>query len=289
VYGFNFQTTGIYPVYNNAILTSTQIGTLTANDVFTISVTKTGVYWYQNGTQIYTNNLSITYTTSLRASFYIDNANQGVTNIAYGYLANGSTGFTGPTGVSLTGPTGITGITGITGPTGITGITGRTGATGATGIAGPTGMTGLTGITGPPGPLTTQTIVTTFTDISINTATSVVTTASFSGLEASTKYAINWFVNEYKATSGGAFSISNAYLTSSPSVTFTAVDSTYQVCLATSDTGGGSGTHRISGAVTDTFTTGLTPNPMTFTLVQSLDNGPLAFSGRLSVQLTKSL
>jgi hypothetical protein len=196
------------------------------------------------------------------------------------------TGITGATGI--VGPTGITGITGITGPTGITGATGVVGPTGLTGITGSVGPTGLTGITGPPGPLTTQTIVTAFGDTTIDASTNVVTTASFSGLEANTKYSINWFVNEYKSIASGALNRSSAYLTSSPAVTFTAVDSTYQVCLATSDTGGGSGTHRISGAVTDTFTTGATPNPMTFTLFQTI-NSSHVLSGRLSVQLTKSL
>jgi hypothetical protein len=120
VYGFSIQPPGIYPVYNNATLTSTRIGGLTPNDVFTISVSNTGVYWYQNGTQIYTNNL-VAGTNSLRASFYLEDVNTGVSNIAYGYLANGFTGVTGRTGI--TGATGITGTTGATGPPGTT-ITG---------------------------------------------------------------------------------------------------------------------------------------------------------------------
>jgi hypothetical protein len=293
VYGFSFQSTGIYPIYDNTIIPSI-IGTLTANDVFTISATRTGVYWYQNGTQIYTNSL-VTGTNSLRASFYIDNVKERVSNIAYGYIANGftgPTGITGPTGsigpTGTTGPTGITGPTGYgpTGPTGITGhgptgITGPTG-NGPTGITGPTGY-GPTGITGPPGPLTTQTQVATFTGVSITTDTSVVTSAAFTGLETNTKYAINWFVNEQQ-TAGGGFTSSSGYLTSTPAVTFSAVDSTFRLCLATSDV---AGVHRASGAVTDTFTTGAFTS-MTFTLVQST-NGTFTFAGRLSIQLTKSL
>jgi hypothetical protein len=174
------------------------------------------------------------------------------------------------------------GVGGVTGPA--YSLINNPGPTGPTGITGSLGPTGITGITGPPGPLTTQTQVATFTGVSITTDTSVVTSAAFSGLEANTKYAINWFVNEQQ-TAGGGFTSSSGYLTSTPAVTFSAVDSTFRLCLATSDV---AGVHRASGAVTDTFTTGATPNPMTFTLVQST-NGTFTFAGRLSIQLTKTL
>ena len=88
IYGLSFQSTGIYPWYSGVI--GSLIGTLTADDIFTIAITTTGIKYYQNGTEIHTNSL-VAGTASLHTVFYIYN-NYSVTNIAYGYLATGPQG-----------------------------------------------------------------------------------------------------------------------------------------------------------------------------------------------------
>lgn len=118
IYGLNFQSTGIYAWYNNNLITNISLGTLGANDIFTIAISNTGVKIYQNGNVIYQNSLAPA-TSRLRAFMYIENQGICVTNISYGYLTNGEPGPTGSTGA--TGEPGNTGPTGRTGPTGPTG------------------------------------------------------------------------------------------------------------------------------------------------------------------------
>jgi len=85
----------------------------------------------------------------------------------------GATGLTGATGVNgingingATGPTGATGPEGATGPTGVTGVSGIDGATGATG---PTGATGLTGATGIGFEATNELLLTTTSEVVVDT------------------------------------------------------------------------------------------------------------------------
>jgi hypothetical protein len=206
----------------------------------------------------------------------------GVTGPAYS-LIGGNTGYTG-----RTGPTGITGPTGHTGPTG---------ATGPTGITGPTGSVGITGITGPVGPSSTQFQFITISAFTL--ATGIVPaltnrTITITGLESNTRYAINWFLNETGQTVPGPLTYSCGYLVStdvqgSGTTSFVACNSTYPATFAVADSasGGGSGTHRISGAVVDTIITNVGTTSVTFTLYQSASVG-YSTTGKLSMQLTKS-
>jgi len=169
-YGLSFQGGSVLAYYNNAgpnPLAPTQ--TYTANDRFTVAATTTGVFYYKNGVQIYSN--ALLNTSALYATLNIYTIGDGLNNIAFGYIETGPTGVTGTTGATgWTGTTGVTGATGVTGWTGSTGVTGPigTGPTGATGWTGPTGPLG-TGPTGPVGqvsmltqqPGSTQTLSTT--------------------------------------------------------------------------------------------------------------------------------
>jgi hypothetical protein len=159
---------------------------------------------------------------------------------------------------------------------------------------GPTGRTGITGMTGPPGPLTTQSQVVTITGLGLTSGTTPVNTTitmTFSGLETGAKYAINWFLNETGNGAAGGLNYSFAYLTatnivSSGTTSLVACNTNFPAAFVTYDSGGGSGTHRISGSVVDTITTSATS--VIFTLYQSA-TAAYTTNGRLSMQLTKTL
>jgi hypothetical protein len=218
------------------------------------------------------------------------------------YTQVGPTGVTGFTGITgRTGPTGITGPTGHTGPTGATGITGITGSVGPTGITGPTGsvgptgITGITGITGPVGPSSTQFKNVTIASLSIPYGTNPASTSitmTINGLETGARYAISWFLNEGATGAGapGTINYSFAYLIADSGVdnanSFVACNSTYPATLVVYDSGGGgSGTHRISGAVVDTIITNA--SSVVFRLYQSVTASYIT-NGKLSMQITKS-
>jgi hypothetical protein len=91
-------------------------GQFTNGDYFTIVVNNTdGIKWFQNGSQFTFSNQSIGIT-GFSAGFIINNANDYIDDISFGYLPSGSIGPTGYTG--YTGYTGTIGVTGSTGPTG---------------------------------------------------------------------------------------------------------------------------------------------------------------------------
>lgn len=76
----------VYIYYDN-ILESPQISTYSAGDIFTISVTNNGAYFYQNGVLLTSKSL-ISGTSSLQAWFGIYNIGDYIENISYGYLAS---------------------------------------------------------------------------------------------------------------------------------------------------------------------------------------------------------
>jgi hypothetical protein len=156
---------------------------------------------------------------------------------------------------------------------------------GPTGLTGSVGPTGITGVTGPIGPLSTQVQVVDISGVVLGTGDTTINTITFTGLETSTRYAINWFVNE-TGTAGGNLNSATAYLTAtnvaSPA-SFRACDINFPVALNTYDLGG---IHRISGSVVDTITT--TSTSVVFTLQQTT-NVSYTTNGRFSIQITKSL
>jgi hypothetical protein len=99
VYGFGFDDTKYYYWYDGIPI---EIGTYNAGDVFTLSITSIGGYWYKNGVQVHYENLYTAFTTGLYGFFALDEASKSITNISFGYLATGPTGPTGPQG--QTGP-----------------------------------------------------------------------------------------------------------------------------------------------------------------------------------------
>jgi len=119
----------------------------------------------------------------------------------------------------------------------------------------------------------------------LGTGDTTIKTITFTGLETSTRYAINWFVNETGDASGNLNS-ATAYLTAtnvaSPS-SFQACDISFPVALNTYDA---NSIHRISGSVVDTITT--TSTSVVFTLQQTT-NVSYTTNGRFSIQITKSL
>jgi len=129
-YGFNFDDTNFYYLYNNTGI-PTSLGLYNSTDIFSIIISAYNATWYQNGILVHTEPLIIG--SSLFAYFAMSEAllpgETSVRNIAFGYLCSGPTGWTGPTGSQ--GPTGLIGPQGETGDTGPTGWTGPQGPTGS--------------------------------------------------------------------------------------------------------------------------------------------------------------
>ena len=113
-------------IYNGTTYSS---GSYDATDVFTITLTSSGVYFYLSSSLLsapsgYSYPLPLTTTSLLSALFGIVNPGDSVSNIYIYPLVNGSTGPAGPTGAP--GENGKDGG-------GVTGATGATGANGANG------------------------------------------------------------------------------------------------------------------------------------------------------------
>ena len=97
----------------------------------------------------------------------------------------------------------------------------------------------------------------------------------------------NGFISKGNSSVEGSLSANTIYIqsiTSGTSVASLSIDSTGRV-ISGSTSGGGSGIHRISGAIVDTIIT--TANSVVFTLWQSTT---VAYrtNGRISMQLTKA-
>jgi len=126
-YGIVIFSNGQIDIYINNSVVATNVSTATSGNIFTITATNSGAYFYQNGIQIYQSSL-IGSTLSLYALFGTQFDTTVIDLIAFGPIPSGSTGEQGPTGnTGLQGPTGFTGPTGEQGPTGPTGIQGESG------------------------------------------------------------------------------------------------------------------------------------------------------------------
>ena len=159
----------------------------------------------------------------------------------------------------------------------------------------PSGGVGATGATGPVGPLSTQIKVASISGVDISNNYLNITTLFFTGLETNTKYAINWFVNEYASSGGTGLTKSMGYLTANDG----SVDIPFAACTSSNPasfvafTGTpanwlSTDTWSITGAVTDTFTT-ISSSSISFTLTQAANIAPTSMSGYLSIQIMKSL
>jgi len=100
----------IYQHHHNSSVGS--FGTANSNDIFTITATNTGAYFYKNGVEIYQS--SLITTSPLKGLFGSSQIGSIIDLIAFGPVPYGPTGATGPAG--QTGATGPQGIQGPTGP-----------------------------------------------------------------------------------------------------------------------------------------------------------------------------
>jgi hypothetical protein len=127
-YGIVIDGSSIIKIYiNNTLVAS--LGTALANDIFTITSTNTGVYFYQNGGQIYQN--ALITTSPLKALFGSSQVGSIIDLIAFGPIPTGPTGpgqnlaqtlaignIAGATGINMNNQN-ITNVLNIVGPTGV--------------------------------------------------------------------------------------------------------------------------------------------------------------------------
>ena len=100
-YGIVIDGSSIIKIYINNSLVTTLVTPATANDIFTITVTNTGVYFYKNGAQIYQDTLITTL--PLKALFGSSQINSVIDLIAFGPIGSGSTGATGASSTNVYG------------------------------------------------------------------------------------------------------------------------------------------------------------------------------------------